>query len=323
MSRYLVVFFVTLFSFISSSAQNGSSLEPDTVRLGTYVMSLHDINFRDKEYTLRFWIWMKYKNPDFDFANSVEVPNAKDLEILESIVSRDTATGEVWVLMKLKCVMKQSWKVADYPFDKQFLSIQVENSKYDTRSLVFKADTTGQHFDPDFTIDGWRINKIAISTNQHDYLTDFGDVSLDSKVSHYAAFNINIDIDRSALGLFLKLFVGMYIAFSISCIAFLVDAEHAEPKFSLPVGGLFAAVGNKYIIDSLLPESSTFTLVDALHTTTFIFIFIILLISSISLLLYGKNNLKRSLKFDRYGSIITIVVYFIINLILIANAALH
>ena len=73
-----------------------------------------------------------------------------------------------------------------------------------------------------------------------------------------------MDIERDAWGLFMKIFIGMYIAFLIAIISFTPHPSELEPRFGLPVGGLFAAVGNKYIIDSLLPESSSFTLVDTL-----------------------------------------------------------
>jgi uncharacterized membrane protein YphA (DoxX/SURF4 family) len=33
-----------------------------------YIISVHDINFHNREYTARFWIWFVYKNPNFDFS---------------------------------------------------------------------------------------------------------------------------------------------------------------------------------------------------------------------------------------------------------------
>jgi hypothetical protein len=50
---------------------------PDTVLTGVYITSIHDINFKDKEYTIDLWLWLKYKNRDFDFVQNLEVPQAK------------------------------------------------------------------------------------------------------------------------------------------------------------------------------------------------------------------------------------------------------
>src|SRR4051812_47927712 len=105
----VLTLFVLSFSFAKA--------QPDTVKAGVYIISLHDINFRDKEYTLRFWMWFVYDNPDFDFTKQLDLPNAKDIEIQETIY--DSLDGKIWAIMKMKCTMKQSWNVHDFPFDQQ------------------------------------------------------------------------------------------------------------------------------------------------------------------------------------------------------------
>mgnify|MGYP000979675165 FL=1 len=59
--------------------------QPDTVKAGSYVISVHDINFHEKEYTIRFWLWFLYSNPDFDFATQLDIPNAKVIDPPEII----------------------------------------------------------------------------------------------------------------------------------------------------------------------------------------------------------------------------------------------
>jgi hypothetical protein len=66
-------------------------------------------------------------------------------------------------------------------------------------------------------------------------------------------------------------------------MCFFIHADSIESRFGLSVGSLFAAVGNKYIIDSILPETSTFTLVDSLHALTFIGILVTIILSVYSL----------------------------------------
>lgn len=291
---------------------------PDTVRIGAYVISVHDINFHNKEYTVRFWLWLLYDNLEFDFPSQIDIPNAKHIDKPEVIM--DMVDGKAWQLMKMKCVMKHNWRVGDFPFDKQQLVVHIENSIYDKNSLVFVPDELGSTFDRELTLDGWRISNFKVDTNSHEYTTVFGDPSTDMLHSEYASFNIGMDIERDAWGLFMKIFIGMYIAFLISIISFITKPSELEPRFGLPVGGLFAAVGNKYIIDSLLPESSSFTLVDSLHATTFLAIFTTLLVSAVSLYFHDRGKTGPSVKVNSYGSKIVIVAYIVINIILIAMA---
>src|SRR3954465_1478850 len=113
----------TLFLFILSvhiSAQNSS---PDTVYTGIYITSIHDIDFKQKEYAVNLWLWLKYKNKDFDFLQNLKVPMAKSVS--RSFATMDTSDGQVYMQMKLQCVMKDSWRIGNFPFDHQTLRFSI------------------------------------------------------------------------------------------------------------------------------------------------------------------------------------------------------
>lgn len=294
--------------------------QPDTVSVGAYVISVHDINFRDKEYTMRFWLWFLYDNPDFDFSTQLDIPNAKSIDPPEIIL--DSLEGRAWAIMKMKATMKESWKVADFPFDEQHLSVQIENSLFDNKTLVFKPDVIGSTYDKDDALDGWNIKNFKVSNIKNDYETGFGDQRPSRSLQNFSAFLIEMDIERNAWGLFLKIFIGMYIAFLISIISFTIQVSELEPRFGLPVGGLFATVGNKYIIDSILPETSAFTLVDSLHTLTFLAIFGTLVVSAVALRQYDNGNKEAAIRYNHVGSRWVVILYVIANVILVGVAIL-
>jgi hypothetical protein len=314
--KKLLLLFISILLF--TPAKLFAAENPDTVKVGVYIISLHDIDFREKEYTVRFWLWMSYRNSALNFAKNIEVPNAKSLEISDCTI--DSSNGEVNVLMKIKCTMKESWQVHNYPFDKQKLEVHIENSQFDVRSLVFIADTLGKHYDPKFTISGWNINHTDVSTGFRSYETSFGDATLKTPHSEYASFNIDMFIERNAWGLFFKLFIGMYVSFLISYICFFIHGDNIDSRFGLSVGALFAAVGNKYIIDSILPESSTFTLVDSLHAFTFISILVTILFAIYALRLTKKGKLEKANRVDKFGARFLLFTYLLLNIIYVARA---
>ncbi len=267
---------------------------------------------------MRFWLWFLYDNPDFDFATQLDIPNAKSIDPPEIIL--DSLNGRAWAIMKMKATMKESWKVADFPFDEQHLSVQIENSLFDNKTLVFKPDIVGSTYDKEDALDGWNIKNFNVSKIQNDYETGFGDQRPSRSLQNFSAFLIEMDIERSAWGLFMKIFIGMYIAFLISIISFTIKIEELEPRFGLPVGGLFATVGNKYIIDSILPETSSFTLVDSLHTLTFLAIFATLVVSAVALRQYDNGNKEASFRYNKIGSRYVVAIYVLANLILVGIA---
>ena len=301
-------------NLLSVSAQN---TKPDTVKTGIYITSIHDIDFKEQEYTIDFWLWLKYKNPAFDFSHNLEIPLAKSVE--KSYETIDTTNGVISMLMKFQCVMKDSWQIDNFPFDKQTLRLSIENSQYDSKALVFLPDKVGQHYDPRFALHGWAIDSFRMSVGNKAYETAFGDESAKPH-TEYSAFRIKLNIDRDATGLFWKLFIGMYVAFLIAFACFFIHADSIDSRFSLSVGSLFAVIGNKYIVDGSLPETVTFTLVDTLHGLTLLTILCIIAANIFSLKLIKNNKPQQANKFDVTMAGIILGLYIILNTYFIVQA---
>jgi hypothetical protein len=294
--------------------------QPDTVKVGIYITSIHDIDFKEKEYTVSFWLWLKYKNRAFNFYDNLEVPGAK--EVNKSFVTIDSSGDKVYMQMKLQCVMKDSWKIANFPFDKQKLRLSIENSQYDSHSLIFVADTVGDHYDKRFALNGWSIDSCLIATGKKAYETAFGDESAKTPHSEYSNFKVRLSVHREALDMFWKLFLGMYIAFLIAYVCFYIHSDGMDSRFGLSVGALFAVIGNKYIIDSSLPETTSFTLVDTLHGLTLFFIFSVVSSTAWSLQLVKRGQAEKANRFDMIMAQVLLLVYVVLNIYFI-NAAAH
>jgi hypothetical protein len=291
---------------------------PDTVKSGIYVTSIHDIDFKEKEYTVDFWLWLKYKNRDFDFVENLEIPQAKT--VTKSFSTIDSTGKEVYLLMKIQCLMKDSWSIDNFPFDHQILRLSIENSQFDSSSLVFVPDTLGKQYDPRFTLRGWNIDSLRVSAGTKVYETAFGDTSIKVPHTEYSNFRVRVGISRDAMGIFWKMFLGMYVAFFIAFMCFYIHTDSIDSRFGLSVGSLFAVIGNKYIIDGSLPETTTFTLVDTLHGMTLVFILAVIVSTAYSLRLIKKDKLTAANRFDRISSITLLIAYVILNIFFITEA---
>ena len=314
----VAIFSVVLFLFFSKSLLAQDSA-PDTVSTGIYITSIHDIDFKQKEYTITFWLWLKYKNKDFDFLNNLEVPHAKTVS--RSFATVDSSDGKIYILMKLQCVMKDSWRIRNFPFDKQKLRLSIENSQYDSKSLVFVRDTLGKNYDPRFTLSQWTIDSCLISTGINKYETAFGDPSVPTAHTEYSSYKVVVNISRNASGLFWKMFLGMYIAFLIAYVCFYIHTDAIDSRFGISVGALFAVIGNKYIIDSSLPETTSFTLVDTLHGLTLFFILAIISATAYTLKLVKAGKENEAQKFDLLIAQVFLFVYLMLNVYFIFAAA--
>jgi hypothetical protein len=308
-----IILFIGLFLGVFST-----QAQPEKVKVGVFVKSIYDISMANGEYSTAFDLWFLHKKDSLEIEKNFEIANNKVFQIQSS--SSEKVNGLNWVSAKIVGKMQQDWVTHNFPFDQQTLLIKLENTLYDSRQVVFEPDVAGSKLDKNFSLTGWQIQKFEIKHNPSKYETNYGDPSLSQESSEYSAVDILIHIKRNSWGLFFKVFLGLYIALLIASLVFLVPSADLNSKFGLAIGGLFAAVGNKYIVDSSLPESNAFTLSDQIHALTFSFILLYILLSAITHSIHNKGKEDLAKRVDRTLLWLAPVVYFLINVILVLRA---
>ncbi len=308
MLRALVFSLFSVLSFLQLSAQT------DTVKVGLFVTDLYDLDLSEQRFNADFWLWFNYEDSTLAPLETVEFTRAQAVD--KGLAFVEEKDGVQWATLKVNGVFKASWNVQDFPFDTQLLTIDVEESDQDAKQLVYVADQQNSKYYDEIRISNWEIMDFGILDTVVTYPTSYGDPTL-SGASTYARATVYFKMKRKSQGLFFTLFTGVYVAFFISVLVFFIDPTDVDPRFGLSVGGLFAAVGNKYIVDSILPQSTSFTLVDKIHVMTYVFLLLCIVLSVISLRLWKNGKIKSSQRLDRWAFGILSILYLILNLIFI------
>jgi hypothetical protein len=282
---------ISLSRFLLHAQDNNGSA---TANYRIYIESIPTISIHDEQYSIKFWLAFNYKNQKIDFQKQLQILNSgrTEMNIVDSQILKDTSYT---VLLKISCIVHQSWDLDFYPFDRQQLSLKIYLASLDANKLVFKNDSINSPvYDYNSNIEnGWKVHSDKKLTHVSDLFSTIP--SDDRHIHSVISTNIDIHVDNPVF-LFLKLFIGMYVAFLVAYMAFYIDVKHVEPRFGLPVGALFAAIGNKYIVESILPQTPNLSIADWLHSFTFLTIILIIAFSSASLKLrlIEKNNQKLS-----------------------------
>lgn len=312
MKNRTLLFAIVLFTSHFAIAQR------DTCKVGLYLNTVYDFNLEDKSFMADFWLWMNYKNDSLKFEDAIEIPNSKSTDF--SHYSLEKKGNINWATQKCKAQMMHQWDVSTFPFDEQRLTIELEDAKYDASQLVYVADSINSKIDCSFNSKEWRIESFTVKSSARTYKTTYGNPALQGS-STYPRVTAELVIRRNNSWLMLaKMLTGAYVAFLIACLVFFVSSENQDSRFGLCVGGLFAAIGNKYIVESVVPTSTTNTLMDNVHNLTFTFILLIVGIIIISLRLFESGDevkKAKSLKLDRWAFFSVISVYTLINIFLI------
>jgi len=293
---------------------NATSAHKDTCVVGFFLKNIYDLQPEQFAYSADFWVWFNHKQPKFRPLDNVEFINAKVVTCSDQYIRAtdsllDSETGRV--------TLAYNWELENYPFDRQILKVELE-AGLDTTKMILTPMLDTFKLYKRLKMPGWNILSHHTDNGFVTYDADFGECQLKSK-STYSRITYVVEIERNSWGLFFKLLLGLYVAFFVAFLVFFVPPK-SDQRFSLCVGGLFAAVANKYVTDSNIPVSISFSFVDQVHVLTFVFILGMLVLSVISLRMGENGRHERRLKFDRNWAWIILFTYLILNIILIVIA---
>jgi hypothetical protein len=292
---------------------------PDSVMVGVYFTSLYDLDLAAKSFNVDFWLWFNYTNDSLKPMETVEIANAKDFSF--SLPDTEEKEGKIWACHKCRAVIKKEWNLEHFPFDKQYLDVRIEDAIMDFSTMRYVPDIVHTTYDKSIQLDEWVIRSCTMKQDDKMYQTNFGNPEL-GNVSVYPAVTASFELHRNGLGLFFKLFVGIYVAYVISCMVFFMGPDNHE-RFGLTVGAMFAAVANKYIVDGLMPRTIHLTLPDKIHNVTFAFIILHLVVTVVAHRLARSERIRWGWRVDRVAFLVSLVAYFAINWMLVDSAVAY
>lgn len=254
-----------------------SDAPPQKVYTGVYLMNLYDLNVSEYSFYADFYLWFRWKG-DLDpclieFVNSVE----KWGYTIEQFEEEPKELEDGWLYngFRIEGRFYYSFALHRFPLDKHRLSIRLENTEYNTDSLVYLPDTSQNMLRKDFIVPGWKITNAHSGAHTNVYSTNFGDP--DNSRSSFSNFAFYLDLKRPVSYFALKLMLPLLIVIMASLGALFIFPSYMDARISLPIGGLLSCVFLQQSYSSALPDVGYMVLMDKIYLLSYILIAIIML----------------------------------------------
>ncbi len=296
----------TLLAGLSAPA----AAEPVKVTVGTYVNQITGVNLRENQVSVDFYVWFRWDDDSVNPLDTFELMNGKVESKTPTPVRKlkDTNYGQV----RVQATLNQPWDVTHFPLDRQTIRLQIEDSDQTSDKIVYVPDTENSTVDPDVSVSGYALGGTKAAVSEHLYRTNYGDITLPKNhESVYSRYTQSITLERPDSVYYLKTFSTIFISSLVAFLAFMVKPVDLDPRFGLGIGALFAVVASYFVISGDLPRSSGFTLSDSVNLASMAMIFLSLMQSAVSLMIYERNA-ARSLTLDRVSLVVFPLVYAIV-----------
>lgn len=308
---------------LAGPARAGEAPRPVTV--GIYVSSLHGLDFAHETFRATFWLWATQDDPRFRPAVDLEIVNAQTLQI-EKEYRETLPDGRFTDMIKVQALLNQRWDVQHFPFDGQRLAIVVESVGADAARLRLVPDARNSAVEPALRITGWQLGALGLDAADFVYRTNFGIEG--AGYSAYSRLTAAVAIERDALRIFFTAFVGFFVAAALMLLVAAVGAVETvrravdlRARLALATAALFAAVGNKYVLDASLPFGGSFSLADVIELATFAMIAFVILVTVVAEWADARQRPQLATRASRIGLVVFAAVQFGLTGWYVAHAA--
>ena len=297
------------------SYQENSS-RPLTTKIGVRISDLYDFNLPAGTYNALFRVWHIHTDPDYHPDKTTEVLHSQSVSVERS--SRSRAGNLLLSRAKYRAKIVTRWNLAHFPFDKQTLRISLEDASSQWDHIHIIPDIKNSGVSDKALPSDWELKDFQVKAVAAECDSQYGGFTSDRRCSNFVATAV---IQRRGLKLYFEIFTGTFIAFLAAILTFFVPADDLAAKLRLALAAVFAAIGNKYIIDAMLPTTSSISLRDKVQVSTFLVIGLALVTSIISARLNEAGKIELTKKLNRYATYTVIPIYCLLNLIWALSAA--
>jgi hypothetical protein len=303
----------------------GQQTGATTCAIGLYLLGLHDLDLDERSFAADFWIWSVCPDETFNPIDTLDFVNA-DSFVVSQLSSTATASGAIWSKALVEGVFRHDWDLADFPFDRHALRIEIEDSERRTDALVLEPDTDATGYDPEVKAGSWQVTGQELSATTRDYATTFGDPDQSSAgVSEFSRLVLTIDLERRELTGFFKLTAVLFAAVLLALITYFLHLD-GEDKLSSRLGfvsgAVFTAALNMRSESSELGSASELTLIDKMHVTGLVVILVAAVVAIGSRVLLDRGRPAEWVRrINRLAMVGSLALFVGVSLTLIAIAA--
>ena len=268
---------------------------PGPVHVGVFLYSVQELDVAKHTFRVSFNIWWRYRGESYDPIATLQVVGARSTTVVLDD-RRALPDGETYVDARVDAVIERALDTSAFPFDRHRLRIEIE-SPYEDDYLHFVVDSEDSMLDPETYSPGWRITEFTVHEERKRYPTHFG--LHERSNDQYSRAVVEVTAQRQGWRLAIDYFIGFITSVLICLLGYLVHPRLLPARATIIGTAVFAAVGNKYVVNSLTGASLGARLVNVVTVTSFTMVLILMLSSIACERMIEAGDRERAMRTNR------------------------
>jgi hypothetical protein len=269
--------FLLLLSFlghgIAAYGAPSEARDPERVELGVWFNGLHSIDFLDGSFGAEFYLWWISPSADFAPFQVFQVLNGRNWSV-RAVDHRTLPDGRYYTSGIVSVTVNHDWELLYYPFDRQRLQIVIETpfTASELRLVPNQRDSVVSQF---VDVPGFEVTGLSLEEHVENYETDFGLQDDDGR--QFSRLIIEIDLKRESGRIVVAVLIGFIVANLIALFTYMIHVSMLSVRATMVASAIFSAVGNTYLVNSVVHPAVGSLLLDRIALGSFAAILVALL----------------------------------------------
>lgn len=285
------------------------SKDATKVSVGTYVVSLKEINMKSSYFRLVTRVWFKWNgDKDLDLVNNFHVYNGT---INSMQIEKEISEGDMhYQLCKIDVSVFKNYWTKRFPLESHQLRFYIEPT-YTIKDVVFEGDYENCDINPSFSAAGYELTRASNAVHTNEYTTSYG-LPHEEEGAITSEFMTQMELNRSGIGLYIKCFIALFGTSLWVFMMLVLCTYHRVDPLSMIPAALFGTVSNIMIGANLLPDALDVGLLEYANAWG------ILTILAGALIIININRIRTKYNDNKfatlYGRVITLLLVIIVVL---------
>lgn len=288
---------------------------PSEVFVGAYINDVKEVDLTSNSFSVDLYVWMRWTDPDIDPAVSIDPVNPKDAWLLETPLYDEPvqlSDGSYYTIVRYLGGFTNKLPVEDYPFDRQVLSVKLEESELTADDLVFLPDTESETMaNPDLVLPGWKWEKPRLTVTNTPYPGNWGNIDQVGGEA-YSRVLIELPVHRPTVTSAIKMFFPLALVLLTGVLTFYLRPSMVESKIGIAITALLTLVALQFTVMGALPSVGYLTMIEVIYAVSYMFVLFTLGVSIYTVWSKRDPESPEAIRFDRRSMVAGLGGYFVL-----------
>lgn len=299
--------------------------KPERVVVGAHLHNVQAVDLKFHTYELDAYVWFRWCDPEIDPSTTVEAVNASELwgHMVTPLYEEPEVLpdGSFYQVLHILGRFGHKMQLEDYPFDRQMVTLALEDGRLGTGSLVYVPDTEQPPTaSPEFILPGYLVGDVGLTVEEVVWPTAFGDPRIAER-EPYSRILVQVPLTRPLVSHLVQLFVPLLSVVVCAGLMFLLSPTWVDSRVGVGTTAMLTLVALQLTYNQDLPDVGYLMLMDKVYLASYGFVLagLAVVVRATQLVELGKTEAASRL--HRRGLRIASWVFIAVVIALVLEAA--